>query len=425
MRKNKRVLFLSTVVALALTFTASPVVRADGGKSYKLSSESTETQATQATTGSTASADVNESADDDADRDHDDRGDDDHDDDDHDEDGDREDDDRDKEEYDDKDKKRKEDKKDKERDKSLMAEFEFRKKALEQEYQKLKKELEAQKETLSGKEYEALKKELKAQWEAAKDELEAEKDAAEQAIKEERGRILGEYKGRAEELKKLADELKKQLEAGIGAEDEELLESAAAFYEQAGALQEALQAQKEAVKRDLKNLSRYKKLASMLEKEGQTGVKAFVNGEMPAFEVPPMIKEGSTLVPFRAISEALQAEVKWNAEEQSVTVIKDGQEVKLFIGQAKAYVNGREVTLEVPASIEQGSTFVPVRFISEALGADVQWEAETQSVVIVEEAAAAEADGTVGAESASGDDAGEAAAQEDSPAPGVGTESTL
>jgi hypothetical protein len=145
---------------------------------------------------------------------------------------------------------------------------------------------------------------------------------------------------------------------------------------------DAVDAEKEAVKLDVKNLNLYKKLGKLYEKAGKTGVKLYVNGEEPNFEVAPFIRDGSTLVPFRAISEALKATVSWNPDERSVTVTRGDVTVKLYIDSVTAYVNGQEVTLEVPAAIENGSTVVPVRFVSEALNADVQWEGETQFVVI-------------------------------------------
>jgi hypothetical protein len=149
-----------------------------------------------------------------------------------------------------------------------------------------------------------------------------------------------------------------------------------------GKVNDAVAAMKEAVKLDAKNLGLYKKLGKLYEIAGKTGVKLYVNGEEPSFEVAPFIRDGSTLVPFRAIAEALKATVTWNPDERSVTVTRGDATVKLYIDSVTAYVNGKEVTLEVPASIENGSTVMPVRFVSEALNANVQWEAETQFVVI-------------------------------------------
>ncbi|KRE50140.1 copper amine oxidase N-terminal domain-containing protein [Paenibacillus sp. Soil724D2] len=163
-----------------------------------------------------------------------------------------------------------------------------------------------------------------------------------------------------------------------------ILADSAIEAENNGDLDIAAEIQTEVIKSDSTNLTVYKKLGALNGKRGKLGVKAFVNGIEPNFEVPPFIKEGNTLVPFRAIAEALQATVTWNPEDNSVTVVKDGVTVKLVIGVRKAFVNGQAVDLEVAGEVYNGSTMVPGRFISEALKADVQWEPESQSVVINE-----------------------------------------
>lgn len=189
--------------------------------------------------------------------------------------------------------------------------------------------------------------------------------------------LLTKYEGR------LTDEQKTKLEA-IQAKDE-ALSAVADLLEEQGSVSDAVYVQKDAVRANAKNIHMYKKLGKLYDKLGKKGVKLYVNGEEPSFEVAPFIREGSTLVPFRAIAEALKADVAWNAEERSVTVTRDGISVKLFIGNTTALVDGKEVQLEVPAAIADGSTVVPVRFISEALKAAVTWEPETTSVIINEE----------------------------------------
>lgn len=192
----------------------------------------------------------------------------------------------------------------------------------------------------------------------------------------------------------IADLLLTQYEAQLTAEQvEELkaiqgkdkaLSAVADMLEEKGRVSDAVYVQKDAVKANPKNVDAYKKLGKLYDKLGKKGVKLYVNGEEPSFEVAPFIRDGNTLVPFRAISEALKAQVEWNEEERSVTVIRDGISVKLFIGSTTAYVDGKEVTLEVPAAIAGGSTVMPVRFVSEALKAEVNWEPETSSVIINE-----------------------------------------
>nr|WP_245252333.1 copper amine oxidase N-terminal domain-containing protein [Paenibacillus sediminis] len=112
------------------------------------------------------------------------------------------------------------------------------------------------------------------------------------------------------------------------------------------------------------------------------GVKIVINGSEVQSTTAPIVKDGSTLVPFRIISEQLKAKVTYNAKKRSVTVVQNVTIVTIVLDQKVAYVNGKAVNLDVPATVENGSTMVPVRFISEALDANVKWDAESGSVVI-------------------------------------------
>lgn len=181
----------------------------------------------------------------------------------------------------------------------------------------------------------------------------------------------------------LTAEMKTELEAII--EADAALTAVADYLDENGSVTDAVYIQKEAVRANVKNLNSYKKLGKLYEKIGKKGIKLYVNGEEPAVAIAPFVRSGKTLVPFRAISEALKADVSWNKDERSVTVIRDGITVKLFIDSKIAYVDGKKLTLEVSAAIVKGSTVIPVRFVSEALKAAVKWEAESKSVVIYEE----------------------------------------
>lgn len=106
-----------------------------------------------------------------------------------------------------------------------------------------------------------------------------------------------------------------------------------------------------------------------------------LDGNLLSFDIPPIIENGRTLVPLRAIFEALGAEVIWDATTQTVTAEKGNTKITLNIGGA-AYKNGQFVQLEVPAKIVAGRTLVPLRFVSEALGCDVGWNGLTQVINI-------------------------------------------
>lgn len=112
-------------------------------------------------------------------------------------------------------------------------------------------------------------------------------------------------------------------------------------------------------------------------------IKVTVNGKQLYFDVNPQSIDGRTFVPMRGIFEALGAEIKWDGTTQTVTGSKGEMTVKLTINQNQAYINGKAVTLDAPATIVKGSTLVPVRFIAESLGADVKWDASTSTVIIL------------------------------------------
>jgi hypothetical protein len=185
------------------------------------------------------------------------------------------------------------------------------------------------------------------------------------------------------------------LEAKYGVEVEVSTElsNLADEFETEGDLESAVLVQEEAVKSDFKNIGMYKKLGKLYDKMDKKGIRAYVNGAHPNFDVAPVLKEGRVLVPFRAISEALEAEVIWNAEERSVTVTKGDTVVIITIDSLIALVNGEEITLDVPGQIKNRRTLVPVRFLSEAFKAEVLWDQETTSVIIIEEDTADEAEG--------------------------------
>lgn len=97
------------------------------------------------------------------------------------------------------------------------------------------------------------------------------------------------------------------------------------------------------------------------------------------------IVNGRFLVPMRGIFESLDAAVSWDADTRTVTGKKGDTAVMLTIDSVKVAVNGKEIELDVPATIIEGSTFVPARFIGESLGATVNWDEENKVAIIVQE----------------------------------------
>ncbi len=112
----------------------------------------------------------------------------------------------------------------------------------------------------------------------------------------------------------------------------------------------------------------------------------YLDGEKMEFEAEPYISEERTMVPFRAIFEAVNADVMWDEETRTVIAVKSTEaettSIALQIGSAEAFVNGVSVLLDKPAEITSDFTFVPLRFVMESLGADVVWDNEAYSVII-------------------------------------------
>lgn len=107
-----------------------------------------------------------------------------------------------------------------------------------------------------------------------------------------------------------------------------------------------------------------------------------LNRKIIETDVPPVILENRTLVPVRVISESTGARVDWDGENYEVTVTTDNQVIKLKINSNEMLINGESLSLEVPAKIINNRTMIPVRAISEALGLEVGWDASTYSVLL-------------------------------------------
>jgi hypothetical protein len=111
-------------------------------------------------------------------------------------------------------------------------------------------------------------------------------------------------------------------------------------------------------------------------------IRVFIDGRPASFDVPPTIIQGRVLVPLRGIFEQMGATVDYDAATQHIVAIRGGQTVELTVGSRQARVNNSPVLLDVPAFTINGRTMVPLRFISESLGAGVQWVAANETILI-------------------------------------------
>ena len=102
-------------------------------------------------------------------------------------------------------------------------------------------------------------------------------------------------------------------------------------------------------------------------------IRVFLDGEEIVFDVPPVEVQGRTLVPMRAIFNALEMDVDWQHDVQTAYAIKNGIHIVIIRDSNQAYVNYQSVKLDVPARTVGSRMMVPLRFISESLGVQVQW----------------------------------------------------
>lgn len=107
-----------------------------------------------------------------------------------------------------------------------------------------------------------------------------------------------------------------------------------------------------------------------------------VNGMIKTMDVAPIIRNSRTMLPVRYVAEALGAEILWDGATSTATIKTAGTEIKIKVGAAEATVNGRAVKLDSPAFIENSRTYMPVRFVAETLGATVAWDGATSTATI-------------------------------------------
>ncbi len=99
-------------------------------------------------------------------------------------------------------------------------------------------------------------------------------------------------------------------------------------------------------------------------------------------DVVPLVRNGRTMLPVRAVAEAMGAQVGWNGDTRCATITKGDLYIEIYLGSDRAYVNGTPRLLDAPAFAENNRTYLPLRFVAESLGAQVDWEQATQRITI-------------------------------------------
>lgn len=96
----------------------------------------------------------------------------------------------------------------------------------------------------------------------------------------------------------------------------------------------------------------------------------------------PYTKDGRTMLPFRFVGEIMNAQVNWNPSIRTASYLLNGKIIDVTIGSKHAKINQEQITLDTAPELKDGSTMVPVRFITESLGARIEWKPDTQQIII-------------------------------------------
>lgn len=111
-------------------------------------------------------------------------------------------------------------------------------------------------------------------------------------------------------------------------------------------------------------------------------INVLYNGEYKFFDYQPIIKDSRVLLPFRRIFEMLGLEISYDDRTKTATGKNEDYEVKITNGSNTVYVNGVAKTVDVTPGIINNSFYVPVRFVSQSIGKNVDWEDESKTVII-------------------------------------------
>ncbi|WP_431086399.1 stalk domain-containing protein [Paenibacillus sp. 8b26] len=111
-------------------------------------------------------------------------------------------------------------------------------------------------------------------------------------------------------------------------------------------------------------------------------IKVIINGVTQQYTQAPVVSQNTTLVPLRGVFESLGAQVDWDSKAKKVTASKNEDTLTLNVGSKLAYKNSAPVQLDAATQIQKGQVLVPLRFVSQSLGAKVNWNKTTRTVTI-------------------------------------------
>lgn len=114
-------------------------------------------------------------------------------------------------------------------------------------------------------------------------------------------------------------------------------------------------------------------------------IRIMVNYNVVHPLVPPYIKAGRTMVPLKVIAESMGVRVYWNGDEQRIDLVDANKTIKLWIGSSLVQIDGQNLTTQVPPEIAQSTTFVPLAFVGDALGAQIAWDPLTRTAKLIKQ----------------------------------------
>ncbi|UMZ75081.1 stalk domain-containing protein [Natranaerofaba carboxydovora] len=110
----------------------------------------------------------------------------------------------------------------------------------------------------------------------------------------------------------------------------------------------------------------------------------YLEDELLELDSPPYLKNDRTMVPVRFIAESLDSQVKYDEDTEEVEILYDDKQIKLYLGDKTVELNGEQFELDVEPEIKNDRTMVPLRFINESLGAEVNYDEDTKEIFIIQ-----------------------------------------
>lgn len=114
----------------------------------------------------------------------------------------------------------------------------------------------------------------------------------------------------------------------------------------------------------------------------ETPIKILLDDTQLILSSQPVVISGVTLVPISDILRPIGADIYWDPNTRTAIINKDGTEIVIVIGQSYATVNGNKINLALPARLQSGRTMIPLRFVSESLGYNVQWDGVNRKIFV-------------------------------------------